>query len=105
MNLGLLKPTEMKNNQRVIMPDPLSTEKENILTTIGTIFEECIAECIEEDKREGKKNEYNGFTKENLQGLKELKKLKGVKAVMTDKSRKHGIVTESSHQKYMSNTV
>ena len=42
INLGLVKPTDLKNNKRVIMPDPLSTDIENELTVIGTIFEECI---------------------------------------------------------------
>ena len=37
LNLGLLRPTQMKNNPRVIMPDPLSTKEENIMTTIETI--------------------------------------------------------------------
>ena len=57
------------------MPDPLTTETENELTIIGTVFEECLEECIEENKKTGVKNENVGLTKSNLKGLKELQKI------------------------------
>ena len=105
MNLGLLKPTDLKNNQRIFMPDPLPTKIENQLTAICTVAEECLDVVIKENEKNGVKNENSGLKMKHINGLSDLKKVDGVKPISTDKSRKHGIISTASYKKAIEKNV
>ena len=93
MDLSNLKSTDLKINGSVIIPDPVSENKEMILSDFKQKFMEGVDKYKKNNQGE-KEPKLSNLTKQQISGIKSIKTLGEVRVLETDKSKKIVIMSE-----------